>query len=242
MCSNTSDADPAPSGPARTFENATTPGASPPGAVTQTGLLGAARSPGPMGIPGRRRVDLPRPPTYQGMPTTLPASRAHKQPPQPEGPVGRGGCVNVPTQPMRRDFRDTQEPTALTAAPPAFRIRYRPCPAKAQHEQERPRVEGHRDGPFAPPGDGTTLWPSWSPLVRSAGSAAAQVANMGQLGRSGSSRQQCRRTNVRSAIGATGTARTPLRAHDMPHPFMRGWDIVGTWSTGQRRSRADCCG
>jgi hypothetical protein len=28
----------------------------------------------------------------------------------------------------------------------------------------------------------------------------------------------------------------------MPHPFMPGWDIVGTWRSGQRRSRADCCG
>jgi hypothetical protein len=28
----------------------------------------------------------------------------------------------------------------------------------------------------------------------------------------------------------------------MPHPSIRGWDIVGTWPTGQRRSRADCCG
>jgi len=33
-----------------------------------------------------------------------------------------------------------------------------------------------------------------------------------------------------------------LACHDMPHPSMRGWDIVGTWPTGQRRSRADCCG
>lgn len=23
---------------------------------------------------------------------------------------------------------------------------------------------------------------------------------------------------------------------------MRGWDMIGTWSTGQWRSRADCCG
>src|SRR5215218_9871624 len=25
-------------------------------------------------------------------------------------------------------------------------------------------------------------------------------------------------------------------------PSTCGWDIVGTWHTGQRRSRADCCG
>jgi hypothetical protein len=67
------------------------------------------------------------------------------------------------------------------ATRPALRTRHRPCAAKAQHEKERPRVEGHRDG-RVPPGDGTTLWPSWSPLVRSAGSAAAQLANMVQLG------------------------------------------------------------
>ena len=52
---------------------------------------------------------------------------------------------------------------------------------------------------LAPPGKpGATLWPSWSPVVRSAVSAAAPLANLGQLGRSGSSRQPCRRTNVPS--------------------------------------------
>jgi hypothetical protein len=52
---------------------------------------------------------------------------------------------------------------------------------------------------LAPPGKlGATLWPSWSPVVRSAVSAAAPLASLGQLGRSGSSRQQCRRTNVPS--------------------------------------------
>jgi hypothetical protein len=59
---------------------------------------------------------------------------------------------------------------------------------------------------------GATLWPSWSPVVRSAGSAAAPLASLGQLGRSGSSRQQCRRTNVHPAIGATGTGRADEHA------------------------------
>jgi hypothetical protein len=43
------------------------------------------------------------------------------------------------------------------------------------------RVEGHRDGPFTPPGGGATLWPSWSPLVRSAGSAAARFGEHGTV-------------------------------------------------------------
>jgi hypothetical protein len=47
MCSYTSDADPAPSGPASTFENATTPGASPPRGRSQ-GHAFAGR-PGPSG-------------------------------------------------------------------------------------------------------------------------------------------------------------------------------------------------
>jgi hypothetical protein len=37
---------------------------------------------------------------------------------------------------------------------------------------------------LSPPGDGATLWPSWSPLVRSAEFAAARLANVGHLGRS----------------------------------------------------------
>jgi hypothetical protein len=56
-----------------------------------------------------------------------------------------------------------------------------PCAAKVQQGQRRLRVEGHRDGPFAPPGGGATLWPSWSPLVRSAGSAAARFGEHGAV-------------------------------------------------------------
>jgi hypothetical protein len=56
-----------------------------------------------------------------------------------------------------------------------------PCAAKVQHQQRRMRVEGHRDGPFTPPGGGATLWPSCSPLVRSAGSAAARFGEHGAV-------------------------------------------------------------
>ena len=101
---------------------------------------------------------------------TGPGAKSSRSP----GPVGISG-VRFRGRTRTTDYCETP------ATRPALRTRHRPCVAKAQHEKERPRVEGHRDG-RVPPGDGTTLWPSWSPLVRSAGSAAAQLANMVQLG------------------------------------------------------------
>jgi hypothetical protein len=93
---------PASPGTASTSERATTPGSTPtPRVVARTGRLGAARSPGSMADPPRgRRVgrtpatDLPKNADdaggVTGAQTTTPAA---------QGPVGRGGCVDVPTQP-----------------------------------------------------------------------------------------------------------------------------------------------
>jgi hypothetical protein len=77
------------------------------------------------------------------------------------GPMARPGG--------RRGSGRTRPPTyqRTPTRRPALRTHYQPYAAKAQHEKDRPRVEGYRDGPV-PPGDGTTLWPSRSPLVRSA--------------------------------------------------------------------------
>jgi hypothetical protein len=53
-----------------------------------------------------------------------------------------------------------------------------PCAAKA--EQGRTTQEWRAtDGSFAPPGGGATLWPSWSPLVWSAGPAATRFGEHG---------------------------------------------------------------
>ena len=101
---------------------------------------------------------------------TGPGAKSSRSP----GPVGVPGCACEDAPPDHRPTGKRQ---------PGGR-RYKPLSAlrsQGQHEKERPRVEGHRDG-RVPPGDGTTLWPSWSPLVQSAGSAAAQLANMVQLG------------------------------------------------------------
>lgn len=95
----------------------------------------------------------PRPPASRGTPTALPALRASNNH-RDRQPLGSSGGQLV--------------------------ARW-PCAAKVQQGQRRLRVEGHRDGPFTPPGGGATLWPSWSPLVRSAGSAAARFGEYGTL-------------------------------------------------------------
>jgi hypothetical protein len=95
----------------------------------------------------------PRPPASRGTPTALPALRASNNH-RDRQPLGSSGGQLV--------------------------ARW-PCAAEVQQGQRRLRVEGHRDGPFTPPGGGATLWPSWSPLVRSAGSAAARFGEHGTV-------------------------------------------------------------
>jgi hypothetical protein len=114
-------------------------------------LLGSPTR-GPMGCPGGR----------QGR-----AHLAHRLPEERQRPCRRYGPATTTA---------TANPWGRAAAVARW-----PCAAKVQQGQRRLRVEGHRDGPFAPPGGGATLWPSWSPLVRSAGSAAARFGEHGTV-------------------------------------------------------------
>jgi hypothetical protein len=81
-----------------------------------------------------------------------------------------------------RDHRNRKRLDRLRqAAPLALRTHDQPCAAKGQHEKERPRVEGHRDGrvpprdstPYGPPGrrscglpvqlpHGRRTWSAWA--------------------------------------------------------------------------------
>lgn len=107
----------------------------------------------------------PRPSAYRTTPTTLPALRTRTRASRPR--TGASG----------RSSHDG------------------PAPPRRSPSQERLGVEGHRDGPRAA---GESLArPCGPPDRRSCGLPVLlphDWANMGQLGRSGSSRQQCGHT------------------------------------------------
>jgi hypothetical protein len=122
------------------------------GASTQTPRpRGGTRRPGRL----RRRSSGHHtpPPTSKGTPATLSALQTHKQTPPTANP-GRaaGGC-------------------ALALRTQRRRPRRKVCQWRATET-----VHSQPGGAAA-----ATLWPSWSPVVRSAGSAAAQLANMGSV-------------------------------------------------------------
>jgi hypothetical protein len=119
------------------------------------------------------------------------AGRAHRP-----GLRGRWASRGVlarshPATDPRRNARDTAGVTdALWPAQPRRSTR--------RDAQEWRAIETV----LTPPGDGATLWPSWSPVVRSAGPAAARLANMGILDDPLRSGQPCLRTKADPAIGA----------------------------------------
>ena len=113
----------------------------------------------------------------QGCPRGRSPDRAGRYFQPVSGADGRPQGAHARTHPGPPTYSETP------ATRPTLRTHYQPFAAKAQHETERPRVEGHRDGPLAARGscccDPMALL---SPVVRPAGSAAAQLANMVQLG------------------------------------------------------------
>jgi hypothetical protein len=160
-------------------------------------LAGASgRSPG-RGRPGQhlhlsalrpRRAFIPRGRSLDR------AGRAHRP-----GLRGRWASRGVlarshPATDPRRNARDTAGVMdALWAAQP--------------RRSTRRNAQGWRaiETVLSPPGDGATLWPSWSPLVRSAGPAAARLANMGILGDPPRSGQPCLRTKLIPRLGKNCT-------------------------------------
>jgi hypothetical protein len=123
---------------------------------------------------------------------------------------GRAHPAKRPAEEQQRSCRPSGEQTNTPAAnrEASDRSLRDGCATEAQ-QQERLSVkrEGHRDGPRAA-GEG---WRDPVALLIAARAVCRfcrrTLGEHGQLGRSGSSRQQCRHANVRSAIGATGTGR-----------------------------------
>jgi len=93
----------------------------------------------------------PRPPASRGTPTALPALRASN------------------------NHRDRQ-PLGSSGSCCAMAVRRQGAAGAATFESGGPQRRS-----FCAAGGGATLWPSWSPLVRSAGSAAARFSEHGAV-------------------------------------------------------------